>query len=54
MKDKQLKLNLIKRLDIISKEIIRRSNNDKLSRYNTGKVVHKKQMEFHKSQFKNR
>lgn len=54
MKDKQLKLNLIKRLDIISKEIIRRSNNDKLSKYNTGKVVHKKQMEFHKSQFKNR
>ena len=54
MKNKQLKLDLLKKLDNISKELLRRHNNNRLKYYNTGKIVHKKQLEFHKSQYKNR
>ena len=54
MKNKELKAELIKKLDEISKEILRRKNNNKLKNYNTGKVKHLKQLEFHKCNKKNR
>ncbi|MCX4362718.1 MAG: terminase family protein [Clostridia bacterium] len=38
----------------IEKEQNRRKANDRLSRYNTGEKVHKKQLEFHKCQKRNR
>lgn len=42
------------RLKNIVNELERREQNDNLSKYNTGKLVHKKQMEFHKNLHKNR
>ena len=54
MKNKELKAELIKKLYEISKEILRRKNNNKLKNYNTGKVKHLKQLEFHKCNKKNR
>lgn len=42
------------RLKNIVNELERREQNDNLSKYNTGKLVHKKQMEFHKNPHKNR
>lgn len=45
--------NLIK-LNKVTSEIKRRYDNDRLSRYNTGKKVHKKQIEFHKCTKRNR
>ncbi len=42
------------KLQLINAEIERRKKNDHLSRYNSGRVVHKKQMQFHKCKKKNR
>ena len=54
MKNIALKSELIKKLDEISKEIARRKQNNKLQFYNTGKLVHNKQLLFHKCSKKNR
>ena len=45
---------IIERILQIEKEQKLRSEGDNLGRYNTGKVVHKKQLEFHKCPKKNR
>lgn len=42
------------KLNLINNEINKRKKDDNLSKYNTGKMIHKKQMEFHKCQKKNR
>ncbi|MBP3345275.1 MAG: terminase family protein [Clostridia bacterium] len=42
------------KLSLVEREIERRKKDDNLSRYNSGKVVHKKQMAFHKCDKKNR
>ena len=48
-------MNEIKyKLSLVEREIERRKKDDNLSRYNSGKVVHKKQMAFHKCDKKNR
>ncbi len=47
------KTQLLKLRKIVN-EINRRENNNVLKHYNTGKLVHKKQMQFHKSTKKNR
>ena len=41
-------------IDCINSEIIKRKAKNKLSTYNTGEIVHEKQMLFHKSQKRNR
>ncbi len=49
------KLKELKRkLKLVNDEIKLRQKNDYLSRYNTGKFIHKKQIEFHKCKKKNR
>ena len=45
---------LIERLLKIENELIIREANDKLKNYNTGELVHKKQLEFHKCSKRNR
>ncbi len=45
---------IIIRIKELEQEEEKRKSNDKLSKYNTGKKVHKKQMAFHKSKKKNR
>ena len=45
---------LIKKLDAVTKELIKRYMKNALSRYNTGKIVHEKQLPFHKCQNRNR
>ena len=45
---------IIERLKLIEKEEIRRRQNNKIFEYNTGEVIHKKQVEFHKCPKKNR
>ncbi len=45
---------LIERIKEIENEQHRRKKNDYLSTYNTGELIHKKQLEFHKCQKKNR
>ncbi len=45
---------LIKKLDAVTKELIKRYMKNALSRYNTGKIVHEKQMLFHKCKKRNR
>ena len=45
---------IIERLAQIEKEQLRRKQNDKLSFYNVGEKVHKKQLDFHKCLKKNR
>ncbi len=45
---------IIEQIKQIELEQLRRKNNDYLSSYNTGKFVHKKQLEFHKCLKKNR
>lgn len=45
---------IIERIKEIDFELERRKGNDKLSKYNTGEKVHKKQLAFHKCQKKNR
>jgi len=42
------------KLQLVNKEIERRKKSDHLSRYNTGEIVHQKQMQFHKCNKKNR
>ena len=42
------------KLSLVEREIERRKKDDNLSRYNSGEVVHKKQMTFHKCDKKNR
>ncbi len=48
-----MKEDLIK-LNLINSELLRRKNEDNLGKYNSGKIVHKKQMKFHKCLLKNR
>ena len=45
---------VLTRLNKIDQEIVKRKAKNKLSEYNTGKVVHKKQLIFHKSEKRNR
>ena len=47
-------MDLYSRLNNIEEEISKRKDKDLLARYNTGKVVHKKQLEFHKCKKRNR
>ena len=47
-------MDLIKKLEKINNEIKRRKDNNKILYYNTGKICHQKQIEFHKSKKKNR
>lgn len=54
MKNIELKAELVKKLDDITKEIIRRKKNNNLKNYNTGKLIHTKQLDFHKCNKKNR
>ena len=54
MNSKLIKLDLIKKLNKLLAEKRRRHENNKLSRYNQGKIVHKKQLLFHKCQKRNR
>ena len=42
------------KLKIVEEEILRREHDNFLAQYNTGKIVHKKQMFFHKCEKKNR
>ena len=42
------------KLKLVNNEISKRKKWDNLSHYNTGELVHKKQMEFHKCKKKNR
>ena len=42
------------KLSLVEREIERRKKDDNLSRYNSGEIVHKKQMAFHKCDKKNR
>lgn len=49
----QNKILNIKKLSLIYDEIYRRKNHP-LSKYNTGKIKHKKQLEFHKNKKRNR
>ncbi|MBE7073917.1 MAG: hypothetical protein E7379_02360 [Clostridiales bacterium] len=42
------------KLSLVEKEIERRERDDNLAKYNSGKVIHKKQMAFHKCKKKNR
>ncbi len=42
------------KLKLVKGEIDKRKKDDNLARYNTGKLVHKKQLEFHKCMKKNR
>ena len=46
--------SIIKKIKLIEKEQLRRYDNDSLSRYNTGKKIHKKQLKFHKCKKRNR
>ncbi len=45
---------LLKKLELVNNEILRRNNNNKLKKYNSGKLVHEKQLLFHKCTKKNR
>jgi phage terminase large subunit-like protein len=46
--------NVINKLKNVCEEITKRKDADKLSTYNTGKIVHKKQLAFHKCNKRNR
>lgn len=48
------KINKFKSLIGVESEILRRFENDRMRKYNKGKIVHKKQIEFHKCTKKNR
>lgn len=45
---------LYERLNIVENEIVKRKEQDVLAKYNTGEIVHKKQVEFHKCAKRNR
>lgn len=47
-------LNNIKKLTDATSEILRRITKNKMRKYNTGPVIHKKQVEFHKCKKRNR
>lgn len=47
-------IDIISKINLINKELERRKNNDVLGKYNTGKLMHKKQVEFHKCTKRNR
>ena len=47
-------MNILERFEKINNEIERRKKNNKILYYNTGKICHKKQIDFHKSKKKNR
>ena len=47
-------MNIINKIKLLNLEIKRREENNILKKYNTGNVVHEKQLLFHKSQKKNR
>ncbi|MBE5745757.1 MAG: hypothetical protein E7359_00505 [Clostridiales bacterium] len=47
-------MNIINKIKLLNLEIKRREDNNILKKYNTGKVVHEKQLLFHKSIKKNR
>lgn len=49
-----MEANDLFKLKTIINELERREQNDTLSKYNKGKLVHKKQLEFHKNSHKNR
>lgn len=53
LKNKLNQISNISKLITVTTEIKRRNNNP-LAKYNTGKIVHKKQLEFHKNQKRNR
>lgn len=46
--------NLKQKITQLYSEVNRRYNNNQLARYNTGKIVHQKQLDFHKNNKKNR
>ena len=46
--------NLISRIKQIEAELVRRCAKGKIDLYNTGEIVHQKQVEFHKCDKKNR
>lgn len=47
-------IDIISKINMINKELKRRKSNDKLGKYNTGEIIHKKQVEFHKCTKRNR
>ena len=46
--------DILSKINLIDKELQKRKAGDKLSAYNTGEIVHQKQLDFHKCQKKNR
>jgi len=51
---KRKKKEIVYKLNLVNKEIENRKKGDNLSRYNTGELVHQKQIAFHKCKKKNR
>ena len=51
---KENQIEIIKKVRAIENEMSKRRGLDRLVNYNSGEVVHKKQMEFHKCDKKNR
>lgn len=51
---KESQIEIIKKVRAIENEMSKRRGLDRLVNYNSGEVVHKKQMEFHKCDKKNR
>ncbi len=47
-------IDLINKVKAIDRELQRRKSNNKLASYNTGKLVHQKQLEFHRCPSRNR
>ena len=47
-------MNIINRIKQIENELLKRKENDFLSKYNAGKIKHEKQLMFHKNKHKNR
>lgn len=47
-------LEIINRLNLIEKELLKKSAKAALEKYNVGEVIHQKQMQFHQCQKKNR
>lgn len=45
---------LLKKLKLVNNEILRRDANNKIKKYNNGKLVHQKQLDFHRCNKKNR
>lgn len=47
-------MDILKRLELINFELKKRSKNDNLKNYNTGNIIHQKQVLFHKNPKRNR